>query len=258
MDLPPDSALRQPLEHLTAEGLMPGVSSHTFAPRDGMSRGAFLEQVLRLLGLSGWKAGTAHFADGTMDSPYYSALMTARSAGLIDGGVDNRFYPERFLSGEEAQELLSQALAWAGLEDRRFSFGPGDLDYLPGPYASRADLALALYAAAECLPLSQEFLGEITWEDQALDWPARTLEEGDCWAALDHLLAAFPDQFSPGLPETEVPASAAEDQVFRTALVLREGTEAVDAFFHSGTLYVNLEQAAALLPEGLAIRREGP
>lgn len=145
VDLGRYSAAGEAISAVTAAGLMEGTSAHTFSPRAGMSRGEFLRAVLNLCGLAGWETGTPFFGDVPMDHPYYSAVMTARSAGLLPETGENRFHPDVWIDGEDAQYILSAACRRLGLEERSFSFTPGDLSNILTPYTTRGDIAQALY-----------------------------------------------------------------------------------------------------------------
>lgn len=162
---------------LADAGVMPGTSSHTFSPRAGMARGEFLKTLLDLYGFAGWWKGTVPFDDVPPEHPYYSAVMTARSAGLLPEGEENRFYPDRWISGEEAQAMLSALLRYLGLEDRTFPFTPGDLSQILTPYTTRGDLAQALCRLLEDAPPPPGGLtGLPSLEGGPLNWLTKTLE----------------------------------------------------------------------------------
>lgn len=145
VDLGRYSGAEEAISAVTAAGLMEGTSSHTFSPRAGMSRGEFLRTVLDLCGLSGWERGTPFFDDVPMDNPYYGAVMTARSAGLLPETGENTFAPDIWIGREDAQFILSAACRRLGLGERSFSFTPGDLSNILTPYTTRGDIAEALY-----------------------------------------------------------------------------------------------------------------
>lgn len=158
---------REDFERLASAGIMPGTSSHTFSPRAGMARGEFLKILLDLYGLGGWREETAHFDDVPPEHAFYSAVMTARSAGLLPEEEHNCFYPDCWISGEDAQAVLSALLGRLGLEDRTFSFTPGDLAQILTPYTTRGDIAQALCRLREDVPP--------TLENAPPDWSAGLL-----------------------------------------------------------------------------------
>ena len=253
------------IEAVASSGLMEGTSSHTFSPRAGMSRGDFLRTVLDLYGFAGWREETAAFDDVPPGHEYYSTVMTARSAGLLPETEANAFHPEQWISGEDAQTILSALLARLGLEDRTFTFTPGDLSQILTPYTTRGDIAQALYLLREDAPLTTEvFSGLLTLGGKPLDWPARTLD-GVCYVPLPLLQKHFPELAASGVPNVlaleedpggvqvvntpvgyEQPAAV---KALRRALALEARGRSLQTwgFLWNGTAYVPLEDAAALL-----------
>lgn len=146
VDLGRYSFAEEQVNAVTAAGLMRGTSSHTFSPVAGMSRGEFLQAVLKLCGLNRWKGETPFFDDVPMDHPYFGAVMIARSAGLLPETGENTFAPDVWISGGDVQYVLSAACRQLGLEDRAFSFTPGDVSGILTPYTTRGDIAQALYS----------------------------------------------------------------------------------------------------------------
>lgn len=145
VDLGRYSAAGEAINAVVSAGLMEGTSAHTFSPRGGMSRGDFLQTVLKLCGLAGWEKGPPFFDDVPMEDLYYSAVMTARSAGLLPETGENTFAPTVWIDGEDAGYILSAACRLLGLGERSFSFTPGDLSDILTPYTTRGDIAVALY-----------------------------------------------------------------------------------------------------------------
>lgn len=124
-------------------GILTATSSHTYSPRHGMSRGDFVTALMKAAGLSSSGGKVAAYADVPSSASCYDAVMAARSLGILEGS--ERFEPNRYISGSEAQRMISRVQALLGKAERTFSFSPGDYaDY--GEYTIRADLASALYA----------------------------------------------------------------------------------------------------------------
>lgn len=134
---------------VVSAGMMRGTSSHTFFPRAGMSRGEFLRAVMSYFGFEGWEAAVPAFDDVPTDHPCYGDIMAARSIGLIPENGENTFAPDIWISGEDAQFILSALRARLGLEDRVFPFTPGDLSDILTPYTTRGDIARAFCALIE-------------------------------------------------------------------------------------------------------------
>lgn len=254
---------REAIEAVTSAGVMEPTSSHTFFPRAGMERGAFVEAVMRLCGPFGYGADAPAFSDVPPESPYYESVMAARSAGLLPETGENAFYPERWISGEEAEAILSAVADRLGLAERNDLFTPGDLSQILTPYTTRGDIAQALYALQAALPLeTEDFTGSLIWEGETLDWPAR-MAEGGCYVPLPSLLSRFPELTAAppagtvpsrltAPPKTTLPVG---DRAVRRPLTLEAEGESrrVRGFLWNGTLYASLEDAAQLLRADLEL-----
>ncbi len=144
---------RAAFDTLAALDIMPATSSYTCSPRYGMTCGDFLRSVVALFDLPAYDMPDAPYADVTPDSPYYAAVSAAFGAGLIGRTEDGFLHPELYISGSDAQTILSRARTYVGMADRSFSFSTGDLSYVLTPYTIRADIAQALYDTLCEIPL---------------------------------------------------------------------------------------------------------
>ena len=170
VDLGKYESLRTAFETLAALDIMPETSSYTFSPRYGMTRGEFLTAILKLYGLYGWDAETKPFDDVPESSACYGAAMTARSAGIVLGTGSNRFLPDIYISGKEAQAIISRVLAYVGREDQTFDFSEGDFSYLLTPYTIRADIAKALYALLSDMSETVGSSDKVLFNGELLDY----------------------------------------------------------------------------------------
>ena len=238
---------REAIESVAVAGLISPTSSHSFSPRAGMTRGAFLKAAMSLCGPGGWKEGTPAFDDVPPESPYYISVMAARSAGFLPETGENQFYPERWISGEDAQRILSGVLTRLGLGDREFSFSPGDLSRILTPYTTRGDLALALYDLCGEIPLETEtFAGFLTLWGRALNGAAR-MADGAYYVPMRSLLSCFPELTA--LAAAEVFPAPDGDKGYQRSPRLEMEGRALRAvsFLWSNTLYMPIEDAARLL-----------
>ncbi len=264
MDLGRYEYAREAIETVVSAGLMEPTSSHTFSPRAGMERVEFVKAVLSLCGPFGCREDTSAFSDVPPDSPDYWPVMCARSTGLLPETGENAFYPRRWISGEDAQAILSAAMARMGRPERSFSFTPGDLSQILTPYTTRGDIAQALCAIREDMPLETESISApLTLWGGVLDWPAR-MAEGSCYVPLSSLLSEFPEleAASPAGPDSlpsrlEAPLMehpAAGGRAVRRMLTLEAGGKSlrVRGFLWNNTLYASLEDIIQLLSAGLA------
>lgn len=225
--------------------ILPGTSSHTCSPRQGLPRGAFVHALMTLYGLNGFSADTPVFSDVPPEYPYFHALMTARSLGIFAGSGDNTAAPDRYITGPDAQALITRTLQILGLPDRKFTFTSGDR-IIFGDYTIRADLASALYALLGDLGTPTPYPGTLRQGDQPLDWAALTMN-GVTYVPLDAVQAAYPE-LEAVLPETPGPIPGAV-RVLPCTLALTSGetTAEVPAFAREGAWYIALRPAAGLL-----------
>ena len=226
VDLGRHAPLRGQFTRLAKEGLMSPTSSHTFSPNHGMRRGEFLQSVMTLCGLYGWNETTLPFSDVSEESPWYPAVMTARCAGIIQGTGNNTFRPEAYISGAAAQTILFNALSYLGLEDRVFTFSPGDLAFICGTYTPRADLAKALYALRTDIPLPAPYAAAITLDGEALSWSPVHIN-GTCYISLEELQQTFPGLEAPSdtpAPETANPGEASETEEASPSMLIDPST----------------------------------
>lgn len=230
---------------LAEADILSGTSSHTYSPRQGLSRGALIQAVVDLYGLKSFPEDTPAFSDVPKDHPDYSALMTARSLGIFAGGDHNTADPNRYVTGPEAQAILSRTLTCLDLPEREFSFTSGDYIVF-GDYTIRAELAVALNTLLEDLGTPGAYPGTIRRGSRDLDWNMLTMD-GTTYAPLETLKKAYP-RLKSELPEVPSPVSGTI-RVLPTELTLTAGTETAQApaFQRDGVWYIALRPTADLL-----------
>lgn len=156
-----------------------------------MTRGDFLTIVMKLYGLSGWEVETTPFSDVPEDSVYYDTVMAARSAGIVYGSGSNNFLPDIYVSGTEAQAIISRTLDYIGQENQLFGFSEGDFSYMLTPYTTRADIAKALYSLLTKMSTPTVSLAKIFLNEEPLDWPTLTIGNSN-YVALEAMQQTFP------------------------------------------------------------------
>lgn len=241
-------------ERLAEADILPGTSSHTYSPRQGLCRGEFVTALMKLYGLAGWTEETSGFTDVPEDSPYYSGLMTARSLGIFAGNEDGVAQAERYITGAEAQAVISRTLDYLGLADQQFEFTSGD--YLVfGDYTIRADIAAALDALLQDLGTPTVYPGGISRKGKELDWECFTMD-GVTYVSMDGMKKTYP-RLRVHLPETPSLISG-EVRVFLEELELEVKNEklTIPAFQKDGKWYIALRPAAALLDVTLSWEQE--
>ncbi len=148
VDLGPYADRADLFTQLDQTGLLPATSSHTYSPRHGLTRGDFLLALTKLYGLKNSDSQTAAYRDVPSDSPYYDAVMAARSCGIIGQESENQCSPQAYISASDAQAMISRTLSYVGQPNQTFSFSRGDYPAY-GEYTIRADLATALAALSK-------------------------------------------------------------------------------------------------------------
>ncbi len=274
VDLGKYEPLREMFDALAAHDIMSGTSSYTFSPRYGMARGDFLASVMKLYGLSGWEAETKPFHDVPENSPYYDAVMTARSAGIVCGSDSNRFSPDIYISGDEAQTIISRTLEYVGQENQLFEFSEGDFSYLLTPYTIRADIARALYALLSKMPTPAASTASPLLDGETADWTVFNVG-GSNYVPLKELQQVYPqletvsdtqgaqnplrptdtsnDEIIPepqaGRPVRLPIPMEHTDRVFLSDIILQVNGACVNvpSFTYQGIRYVLLTAAAQLL-----------
>lgn len=256
VDLGKYEPLRAAFTSLSFGGVMPGTSSYTFSPRYGMTRGDFVQMLMKLYSLSGWETTTKPFADVPEGSAYFNAAMAARSAGIVNGVGGNNFNPDAYISGNEVQTLISRTLAYLGQADQQFSFSQGDFSYPLAPYTIRADIAKAVYALYTSKRLSATTPSEkLLLNGELLNWPMLNLNYST-YVPLESLKQAFPDLTLSvaGKPQTSangplpVPmCNAGSLLMTKVTLQCGENTAEVPSFYCQGKRYVMLRPAAGVL-----------
>jgi len=229
---------------LDSSGIMPATSSHTFSPHHGMSRGNFTAALMRVFGLEN-TGSPRTVSDVTPENPNYSAIMSALSTGVAYVDDNGKFYPNRYISGPEAQGMISRLLAYLGLENKTFTFSQGDFPAY-GDYTIRADLASALYSLQQSYPqdlvVPKPFSGSILLNGVPMLWDAMDVG-GVCYVPLEALQTAYPELSAPGWSATGRPSYA----TYTTAVIDCGGQKTnVPGFSLNGRLYVSLSGAVLL------------
>lgn len=248
IDLGRYESLRGTFDALAAQDIMAGTSSYTFSPRYGMTRGEFTAAVMGLYGLYGWEAGTEPFEDVLETNAYYGAVMTARSAGIVRGSDSGKFSPDIYISGADAQTIISRTLDYVGLKNRIFDFSEGDFSYMLTPYTIRADIAKALYALLSEMPTPAVSSDRIIFKNEFLSWPMLKIDNSN-YVPMEMLLQIFPTLTIDSDPDSRQPVPMKyANRVFlsSTRLYNRNGFADVPSFYYQGVQYVMLRPAADL------------
>ncbi|EPR13752.1 S-layer homology domain-containing protein [Ruminiclostridium papyrosolvens] len=87
-------------------------SSNRFNPKQSISRGEYCAILVRSLGME--KAVAGRFADVTAKHKYYKEIMAAEYFGIISKDNNNKIYPDKLITREQAAVMLALALKIKG------------------------------------------------------------------------------------------------------------------------------------------------
>ncbi len=96
---------------LKNKGIISGISDTEFAPASNIKRGDFILILTRMLGVN--DAFTDNFADVGADTYYYSAIGSAKVAGIAQGSGEN-FMPEASITRQDLITLAYRAFLAKG------------------------------------------------------------------------------------------------------------------------------------------------
>lgn len=141
-DLENHAWAKESIYNLKNKGVISGVSETEFAPANNIKRGDFILILTRMLGVN--DEFGENFADVSPESYYYSAIGSARAAGIAAGDGDS-FMPENSIT---RQDLIT--LAYRAFLNKGYISETADLSTLDGfadkdsisPYAQSAMAAM--------------------------------------------------------------------------------------------------------------------
>ncbi|MEL7563591.1 MAG: S-layer homology domain-containing protein [Dehalobacterium sp.] len=118
------------VQYLAARNIITGVGENRFQPDANIKRGDFVLLLVRLLGLKG---DTGESFDDVHPGSYYAnAISVAKQRGIILGGGEGSFYPEREISRQDMFTIVHRVLTMMGINS-----GPG----VPEAYTDAKDIA---------------------------------------------------------------------------------------------------------------------
>jgi len=96
------------INNLASRNVFNARPNSKFYPNQAITRGEYCAIIVRSLGLEDTAAG--RFADVTVKHKYYSELMTAAKYGIINSDKNNKIYPDKLITREQAGIMLALAL----------------------------------------------------------------------------------------------------------------------------------------------------
>ncbi len=99
------------IERNCLQDIMRGTSETTFAPESAITRGDFVDSVIKALKIS--TADKENFADVNSKHPNYNSIMIAKRWGIISGDAEGNFKPNAPITRADAMVILNKAMEHA-------------------------------------------------------------------------------------------------------------------------------------------------
>lgn len=96
--------------------IMNGVDNTNFSPDMAITRGEFVESIVKALGIYRQGEGKDVFADVSKDSSYFDAVGIAYQYGIVAGYKNGEFRPMGNITRQEAMTIVAKAMKITGLK----------------------------------------------------------------------------------------------------------------------------------------------
>lgn len=94
--------------------ILSGVGDKSFAPKRDITRAEFAVIIVRALGLKA--SDSVDFTDVRSGKWYYGGIAAAYKYGIVSGGGDGTFKPDREITRQEAAVMIARAMEVAGMD----------------------------------------------------------------------------------------------------------------------------------------------
>lgn len=132
-------AAKTAIEALASRGIIAGMTEHSFAPEQTMTRAQFAAITVRALGLT--PQASDAFCDVAAGSWYAAYVGTAHAYGIAGGVSADSFHPEGTITRQEAAAMVARAAKLCGLDTALDSVTIRDTLAQFGDYQQSADWA---------------------------------------------------------------------------------------------------------------------
>ena len=150
VDLRAGSKAASEVQTVLDAGWMTTMSSLTFGPWYGVTRGEYLTLLSHYLGLTESAENTEIFADVPENHTDFQAVMAFRSAGIIQGTGGNCFHPDEYITASAAAVILQRVYARFGASAPNVGYkGDAKAGYLIRKEAAHA---LSVLSNRNCTP----------------------------------------------------------------------------------------------------------
>lgn len=107
-DLVPGAWYLEPVNAMSAEGIISGYTDNTFRPNNQITRAEFVTMIMQYTGMS--EVESVPFADVQEGAWYSDYISAAYGAGYINGYEDGTFRPDSSITRAEAVKIINSVL----------------------------------------------------------------------------------------------------------------------------------------------------
>ena len=111
------SALDEALEYLSAVGIDYEYDAETILPDQQVTKAAFIQNVAELLNMSDIKCKNSYYHDVSSDHWAYDSVGILTELGIIKGNGNKYFYPDKYITRDEAATIIVSALGYGVYAD---------------------------------------------------------------------------------------------------------------------------------------------
>lgn len=120
-----DSVYKEDILDLYELGIVQGAQDGNFEPFDTLTRAEFCAILARLNGLNSVVSGKQYFTDVPQEHGFFDEIGFAASQGLVKGYPDGNFYPDAYISYEQANKVLVDFLGYGYWAQMRGGYPTG-------------------------------------------------------------------------------------------------------------------------------------
>ncbi len=104
------------VNNIASRLIMDGIDNDNFNPDMAITRGEFIDSMVKAMGLYRTGEGKNIFADVSSSNNYYDAIGIAYECGIISGYGNGEFRPMGKITRQEAMTIVSKAMKITGLK----------------------------------------------------------------------------------------------------------------------------------------------
>lgn len=120
-----DSEYRYAINILYQLGFLDGFEGDYFYPKMFIKRKDFVEVLFKTLNIEANKKAKQAFLDVTMEQDCYAVINTLAEEGIIEGDGNGYFYPDDFISKDDAMVMICHILGYSEVADMNGGYTDG-------------------------------------------------------------------------------------------------------------------------------------